>query len=414
MTCVLLIKCGRWNSKEENHDMKKNLFVRALDGFALLFSYLLLFPAVVLVRIFSPLVKVRFGGLISGRIGHFAMNTEMYLCQRDVEGSNGRVIDLFYNDRKVCNRQLEKMWRRVLHVSPVFGLIDRTNRILPGWERHVIETSAADPDGLLTQCRAHLSFTAEEETRGMEAFRMMGMPAGAPFICFYCRDSAYLGKAFPGHDWIYHDYRNSDINNYIAAAKEMTRRGYFTLRMGAIVEIPLNTDEPKVIDYSARYRSDFLDVYLSSKCRFFITDTGGLSSLPKMFRTPLVVVNHPRLSVMSTNFYSSQDLFIPKKVWIKADGRFMTFREVHDSGIGLFLQTEQFERLGVELVENTPEEITALAIEMDDRLNGIWETTPEDEELQEEFQLIFRRADSCKEGTRIGAHFLRENRDLLG
>ena len=64
-------------------------------------------------------------------------------------------------------------------------------------------------------------------------------------------------------------------------------------------------------------------------------------------------------------------------------------------------------------MENTPEEIKAVTIEMDNRLNGTWETTKDDEELQEHFRDLFGPDKLRSPDLRIGTEYLRENRDLL-
>ena len=64
--------------------------------------------------------------------------------------------------------------------------------------------------------------------------------------------------------------------------------------------------------------------------------------------------------------------------------------------------------------ENSPEEILELAKEMNARLDGTWQFFKEDEDLQEKFWDTF--PSSHPEGkcpSRIGAHFLRENKNLL-
>ena len=92
----------------------------------------------------------------------------------------------------------------------------------------------------------------------------------------------------------------------------------------------------------------------------------------------------------------------------------MTFREILDSGVGRFAEQEQYDRLGLEPVHNKPEEIRALAIEMDERLNGTWSTSEEDEKLQQRFWSLFRTSDlNGVFLSRIGAKFLRQNRELL-
>ena len=55
-----------------------------------------------------------------------------------------------------------------------------------------------------------------------------------------------------------------------------------------------------------------------------------------------------------------------------------------------------------------------LAMEMNQRLDGKWVTTPQDEILQQKFKSLFHTDPHCYGfPSRIGAQFLRENKDLL-
>ena len=76
--------------------------------------YVLALPAVMVVRLIRPLLLVRFGFLYGNRIGHFAANTELYLCERDagINVPQQRYVDLFYMVPPVCNQQLAKMWTK--------------------------------------------------------------------------------------------------------------------------------------------------------------------------------------------------------------------------------------------------------------------------------------------------------------
>ena len=379
-------------------------------------SFLLMLLAVsvlLMVRTLRPVVVIRFGPLRSKRIGHFAANTELYLCERDARLHGRRTLDIFYHTSSVCNQQLKKMWDRRLHVSRFACLLDRLNRRLPGYEDHVIPMpSVRDIHGILARTEAHLSFSLEEEYLGRAALRELGIPDDVPFICFHARDSAYLDALSRTGNWRYHDYRDSTIHNYVPAVEELVRRGYFAIRMGAIVKEALNTTNPRIIDYATNHRTDFLDIYLGAKCQFFICDTAGILEIPRVFRRPIAYVNVVPLEYAVTSSLNS--LFIPKKLWLLKERRFLTFREILESGAGRFLWSEQYKQLGVEVVENTLEEITALAIEMDERLKGTWQTTEEDEELQRCFWSLFKPSEL--NGVfllRIGAELLRQNRELL-
>ncbi len=99
---------------------------------------------------------------------------------------------------------------------------------------------------------------------------------------------------------------------------------------------------------------------------------------------------------------------------MRDEHRFMTFREILESGVGRFLQTEQYKKCNLEIIDNTPEEIEAATIEMEERLKGTWTTTEEDEDLQRRFWALFKPSDINRVfRSRIGTEFLRQNRDLL-
>ena len=92
----------------------------------------------------------------------------------------------------------------------------------------------------------------------------------------------------------------------------------------------------------------------------------------------------------------------------------MSFQEISSTGAIKFNRNDQYEQFGLDVIENTADEITALAVEMDERLNNTWEMTEEDEELQRRFWAILN-LDEVHEPflPRIGAEFLRQNRELL-
>lgn len=396
---------------------------------------ILLLPIIIFIRLLRPFVLIRFGTLISSRIGHYTGQTEMYLSERDAGVQPKYTIDIFFNEKVICNYQLKKMWDRILRVCQITRLqrpLYLANRLLPGYKKHVIVLpSELDFNGFLKRIPAHLSFLPEEEKKGFKSLKKMGIPAESKFICFMVRDSSYLKTLNPKNDWSYHGYRNSNIDNFIPMLEELARKGYYIFRMGATSEKRLNIDNRNVIDYSNNFRTEFSDIYLSAKCHFFVSTGTGIDSVAYIFRRPIVFVNIANLS--SSCFWGSGDLFIPKKLWIRKERRFMTFREILISGIDKFGRKEKFEQMGIELIENTSEAITSVVLEMDERLKGSFQASEEDEELQQRFCSIMksyghlgaistgRHSHSIMKSdrylrvinTRIGSDFLRQNKDLL-
>lgn len=401
------IKQGGWS-----------ILIRKLRKFLAMLLFLpLTLPGVLIVRALRPLVLIRLYPFNSERIGNFALFTEMYLCWRDAGLDNRRAYDIFYYNAPVSNLQLKKMWDRTLHVCPLAGPVDTLNRTLPGGRSHIIPPQQfydRDVEGLMSRTPVHLSFTSEEERLGQEKLLALGIPDGTPFVCFHSRDSAYLESTFPSEDLQFHDYRDSSVHNHIPAAEEMTRRGYYAIRMGAVVKEPLQTTNPQIIDYATNHRDDFMDIYLCAKCYFYIGDNAGIYVVPWLFRKPVAHVNSIPVGTIHTQ--SPDSLYIFKKLWLREEGRFLTFPEIFERWFDSLVRAEQYEQYGIEPVENTPEEITALAVEMDERLKGTWQATEEDEKLQQRFWSLFKSSIKEQHGviaSRIGADFLRRNRELL-
>lgn len=390
--------------------------------------YIFAIPAVLIMRLIKPLLLVRFGGINSTRIGHFASNTELYLCELEagINVPNQRHIDLFYMGYKsICNQQLAIMWQRLLRILPawIMGPIIRVNRIIPGGKAHEIGNNTQndrDVHNLLDRFPPHLQFTTEEEMRGEAGLRAMGIPVGARFVCLIVRDSAYLDSHI-SNDWNYHNYRDSDVQNYVLAAEALADRGLFVIRMGAKVHAAINSAHPKVIDYATNgMRSDFMDIYLGAKCTFCISTSTGFDAVPTIFRRPVVFVNSMPIGINST--FCDKYLSITKHHFSVQLNRLLSLSEIFSYSVGFSVHTLDYVSNGVNLIENTSEEIYDVVIEMAERIAGIWQEKPEDKVLQSRFWEIFPtdavdvNASNPFHGeirARFGTAFLRNNPEWL-
>jgi putative glycosyltransferase (TIGR04372 family) len=384
-------------------------------------------PTALLMRILRPFVLVRLRALDIGRIGGFCV-ADWYISDMRIGLGNNKDFDIFYSVslNGICNRQWLKMWKRVLRIFPMgeFGrIVEKVNKVLPGYETHKIRIHFNQfydgPIGFNTEryisarAQSSITFTQEEEIIGKQALRKIGIPEEKPFVCFHARDAAYLDKVHPDIDWRYHNHRDSNIHNYIPAVERLVCDGYYAIRMGAVVREKLSVADPKIIDYATNgNRTDFLDIYLGARCAFFICDTAGIYIVPAVFRRPIAWVNY--ISMKWVHLFCNKDLFIFKKLWLRKERRFLTFKEILDSPVGKFYEDRQFEEAGIEIIENTPEEILALVLEMEGRLKQEWRANEEDEELQKRFWALFDKDFPARVFlSRVGTEFLRQNRQLL-
>ena len=249
------------------------------------------------------------------------------------------------------------------------------------------------------------------------------IPAEASYICFGLRDAAYYQQFLTSE--AYADarqfntearedtyVRNPPLVNYLPMAAQCAAQGLYVLRMGQVVGEPLPPGiHSNIIDYACKHRTPFGDVYLLANCRFLVTGgAGGLWMVSSAFNRPVVMTDSYCIRVLPLR---GGDLFIPKKIRLISEKRFLTFREMLTTGMRYSYRSNCLQD-GVDLIHNTPEEIAAVVKEMEDRLEGRWLITEEDEELQKRFIALYQPEHyGYSLPGRIGAEFLRQNSNLL-
>ena len=229
------------------------------------------------------------------------------------------------------------------------------------------------------------------------------------------RDSEYLDN-FNNTIESTHSYRNCNIDNFVLVSEELASRGYFVIRLGVLVKSPLKTNNPMIIDYAFKgIRTDFMDVYLASICDFILTTgSGGDALAVNCFRKPVVYVN--LCPILDFPTFLSNAIAITKHHIDIENSKELTFKEIISNNAGACLQSDCYKENGVMLIENTPEEICDVALEMVNKLTGSWKQASIDSTLQSKFWDIFPNTKPIK-GEIIhgeikmiyGSNFLRNN-----
>jgi putative glycosyltransferase (TIGR04372 family) len=266
-----------------------------------------------------------------------------------------------------------------------------------------------------------LSFTEAEELRGQRLLREMGIPPGAWFVSFQARDNAFYAGTSRKQDLALTTHRNCSITSYLDAMKYVVSCGGYALRVGSIVGERLpDLGDSRIVDYASDHRSDFGDIYVLAKCKFFVGCNSGLATVPMMFNVPVVDANslimptrtaHENAWPMPLNV---RDLFLPRPIFSKALGRPLKFRETPGPDVRYFALQQDYEAAGLDVLENSAAEIVAAVKEMNERLDGRYEYTDKDEELQAKFRSLIDPAPrNFDTFARVGGEFLRTNRPLL-
>ena len=214
----------------------------------------------------------------------------------------------------------------------------------------------------------NVKLTQDEEKIGYETLEKLGIKKKDKFVCLIVRDDNYLKTIHPDTDWTYHNYRDSNIKNYYLAAENLTNRGYYVIRMGSKNKHKINFGNKKIIDYSfSKFRSDFMDIFICSKCSFAISTSTGVDALCQLFRKPIVFVNFVPVGwLVSSN---KNNVYLFKKHFSIKSNYFLSLKKIFDFGIAETLTSEAYEKNGIKLIENSPKEISDAVIELDDFIN---------------------------------------------
>lgn len=350
-----------------------------------------------------------------GRIGHLAGHLDTYLRRR-ATGLEPKGDPLIVVSDEPANRTLFRRFEReidLVEAPKLFRALKALQSRTPGNPIWKDLPKGSYHHELFRKISGRISLTPRERRAARRTVERIGVPSGNAFVCFHSRGSAFLEQHGSGdRDWSYHDHRDSQVENFLPAACNLAEDGIAALRMGAVAEGRFEPPHPLVIDYASEHRTESRDIDLLGACKYFLGDSSGLTVTARALDRPIAATNW--VPIGSLTFLNENDLFIPKKLYSRVEGRYLTYSEIIGTEFDSFGTDAAYEAAGLRVEENTPAEIQGLVREMNARLDGTWETTKEDEHLQRKWWSLFpedHRASTCP--ARIGTHFLRENRELL-
>jgi len=349
-----------------------------------------------------------------GAIGHLAINIDIYIKMGILGWRPQYHTILLAPSEQVINPCLLNYWRRYLHIITDPSIIDRllplakTMRCLEYTLYHIKLASGHMVDlgyafstvqkQWQTQSKPPLlTLSPSDYERGWNCLQDLGVPKNAWFVCLHVREDGFRGEGTIS-------YRSADVHTYSLAIESIVARGGWVIRMGD-PSMKLLPSRSQVIDYAhTTVKSDWMDVFLCASSRLYLGTNSGLNCIPTLFGTPCVLTNMWPISARSVQ--SQQDIFIPKLAWSQVEKRYLTFEEALAPRFFFNDNSKLLYSWGIKVVDNTPEEINDLVLEMLDRLEGKCHYTAEDEVLQQQFNSLPTPYGPSAFNSRIGRSFL--------
>lgn len=315
--------------------------------------------AFVLIRLISKIFLIRFNFLPTARIGHLAIETELYLCEKRKINS----LDIFSPHKIISNKFLLSLIQKKLILIPskFMFLLIKINEII-GNKKHLAnltEKSASgdrDINNILDKTKPNLSFKKIDIKNG-DSFLNKIETSKNNYVCVHIRDEKYLEKKFPDDKNLSrHSHRNVDAINYTDAIQYLVDQNITVIRMGQAGSKKINIDNKRFIDYAnSKYVSNFLDIYLPANCKFFISSCSGLDFVAKIFRRPILFTN--QVPIGTSVLSSSKDMIIFKKYFSLTDNRYLPISEIFEKNLELIRNGDEFDKLKINIIENNNIEI---------------------------------------------------------
>ena len=165
-------------------------------------------------------------------------------------------------------------------------------------------------------------------------------------------------------------------------------------------------------------RSDFSDMALISKCLFFVGCSTGFSMVSRLFRKPELLINYVPFQIHELSIWPKKTIIVPKKLYKISECRYLRFSEMAELPYDIHYKGDFFQDMGLQVENNTPEEIADAILEMWKRTTGVWNDSEVQHHFQEKFWNSIKHINYSndlrnKSGIEISSMFLEKNNFLI-
>lgn len=371
------------------------------------------------LRLWVRLLKGRiefFGN--SHSIGDMAVDVDYYLLWRLAHQPKTIGVHLI-NKPHLANQYLADFQARALGSQHIIFIRNRfLCQFLESLERQLFfagpktpfSYTPADYNEMTRQYNFHLErqIPADDRRLCRALMEKLGLPPEARFVAVHVREAGFKAHFHrSGHN----TFRDADINTYVPAIEWLIERGLWVVRMGETSVKPLPQME-RVIDYArSALKSDFLDVLLLAECEFLVTCCSGLQMVAHVFNKPFLCANAIPLIGLP---YRPSAFWIPKLLWSRRAGRYLTLAEIAQCGAGEYQHTQDYEAAGIEIHANSTEDIREATEELYRWYTGILQVTEEERWSQQAVTKLFPSSyQSYGTQARLCVSFVRRHVDLM-
>ena len=344
----------------------------------------------------QPFILVRVGFIQSSRIGGLAGILDRLIHLQKIRKDNKDYYFLFYENH-ICNNSLKNLFEEeskkfkskvFFFNESMFSLLLKYSYRKYNFGKSLFSQGTDKKNNqsfyLMRGKVINLKLSLEDETKGQRYIDRLNISKNKKWICVHNRDSYYLDKSpikihykISTSDYFkYHSYRDFDVNNLSKAVNLFNDHGFHVFRMGKLQANKMNYKNKNFTDYAFNPdKSDINDIFLLSNCSAYLGSDAGIGDIPLIFGKPSYLINFSLTLIYlfhqdgCPSSFKNNNSFIFKHLFDRKRQRKLSLKEMFKSNLFKADRSELFEKAGIDLIENTSEEIYDIANETLENLN---------------------------------------------
>ena len=339
-------------------------------------------PLTYFIWLIEPFKKIRFHRGQTTRIGHLASYFEVLVRSKEIDITGKKRKEIFIVQKNPPNKTLYNMWKKHFYFIES-NKIDFIYHLCSPWlkNRRHFGPKYVGHAALLPK-KPTLKFSQKQEMEGRKFSKKIGIHDSDWFVCLHNRSSDYLKRQFVNRDFSQHNIRDCSFNMLFHSAEFIKKKGGKCIRMSSGEKTKLGKHAPdNIIDYATKWQTDFMDIYLPAKCKFFLGSQNGLLNVPQIFNVPVASTNCIPVNAVSV---PRNSFFIPKMLWLIEEKRFLNYKEITEKKLEKYIHIPKLKSMGIEVIENDNDDIKLLVEDIFDHLEGK-RISSKDEKTRDDF-----------------------------
>jgi len=323
------------------------------------FISILFFIIIITISLFIR--RVRLGILDSSRIGHILDETINYLNLK-----KKKTYDIWISSGPICNNFLYKKIKKKLFVTSndlgniflrVYNLILKFNLT-----KNIIFKYNARSYLIWRKIykKNLLKFDKQEIIEIENELKKKKIFLNTKIVCINIRNKNYLKKNIPSKNHSYHNYRNSNLENYFVTIKYLLKKKYQVFLMGKYHN-NLKIRNKNFINISKiNFKNDMIDFYLVSKSNFVICNNTGWETIAAYYNKDIIMADGIGMGI--THFgYPYYIIF--KHIINTKNNRKISINNIIENNFHFKTNVDEYKKDSLRVLDNSPAEILNLVKE---------------------------------------------------